>query len=576
MMSQNNADKMISIPLSLIFKGDNPRKHFDAAELEELTASVLAKGVLQPIVVMPINEGDGYKIIAGERRFRAAVAAYGIDGYDIPAVVKNVSEEEAEELALIENIQRADMSVTEEAVASGKILKRYKDKAEASAALGWPLSKFNRRLALLNLIPEAMDALDERRIQIGHAELMSAVPQDRQAKALQTITDHKLTVSQVKDLLVKVSTDFTTAIFDLQGCQNCHHNSSQQASLFVDSIGEGSCTNKDCFEGKSTEMIEAIRVELAEEVQTVKIINIGENGFTKLSVSGNLGVGQEQYDQCKACANFGATVSNLPSERGIVERSICFDTTCAQKKAAERIRAEKKTAEAKAAPAVELKPNAGTEPEAGSTDATGTAKEAVPATKTKPAKAKVAELSQKIVEYRRKEVWEKAVKKELAANPEKSRAFVIDLLLTGDSKLVDREKLAAIYGKVTGGAYPDTDRFSNKKTGHPELAYNLTVEQQDKMFCGAAIAAVHGIEETRLQKLLIFLDTDLTRYFTLGVELLSLLTKSEIEAVCVDLGLDGVVAGYKKVVGGKKDEAIKAILDAPFDFTGAVPSILNY
>ena len=574
MQTQNITDEMTRLPLSLIVKGDNPRKHFDQAELDELTASVLAKGVIQPIVVRPINGGKSYAIIAGERRYRAATAA-GLK--EIPVVVKDVSEEEAEELALIENGARADMSITEEAAAAGKILKRYSDKSEAAAVLGWPLSKLNRRIALLNLIPEAMDAVNERRIMVGHAELLSVVPKENQAKALQTIIEHGLTVAQVKDLLVKVSTDFAKAIFDLDGCQNCHHNSSQQASLFVDCIAEGNCTNKACFEAKTAERIENIRIELAEEVQTVKVIEVGTNGFTKLAIDGALGVGLDQYEQCKACANFGATVSNLPNDRGTVERSICFDSSCAQSKAAERIKAEKKAAEdktkAKATPAAESK-GSGTEQEGGTS-----IKETVATTKqTTPAKAKVAALSQKIVEYRRKE-WEKAVKKELAADPAKSRAFIFDLLLTGDAKLVSGEKLANIFGQIAGNTYPNTDRHAyDKKVGHPELPYALTAEQQEKLFSAAAVSAVGNPEfkDMRLQNLLKFLDTDLTRHFTLGEDLLNLLTKSEIESVCADLGLDGLVTDFKKVMGGKKDEAIKAILAAPFQFDGAVPSILNY
>lgn len=579
MQNQNN-DEMRNIPLSLILKGDNPRKHFDQAELDELTASVLSKGVIQPIVVRPLDGGEGYAIIAGERRYRAAVAAFGIDSYEIPAVVKSITEEEAAELALIENIQRADMSITDEAQAAGKILKsRNNDKNEAAAALGWPLSKFNRRIALLNLVPEAMTALNEKRIMVGHAELLAAVPQESQGKALATIIEHALTVQQVKELLVKVSTEFTSAIFDVQGCQNCHHNSSEQASLFVESIGKGHCTNRACFEQKSSAQIETIRVDLAEEVQTVRVIEVGMNGFTKLTADGALGVGLEQYEQCKACANFGATVSNLPNDRGTVERSICFDAVCAQKKAAERIKAEKEAAEAKkkedAVPATNATSTTESSAEGGEVQSKEKAK--APAAKsTKP--SKVAALSQKVVEYRRKHVWEPAAMKELAAAPEKARAFVFDLLLTGDARLVNKDTLTAIFAKIAGTPYPDADRFSSEKVGHPELAYDLSAEQQDKLFSAAAVSAVSdsSFSDKRLTNLLKFLNTDLTKHFVLGEELLNLLTKSEIEAVCSDLALDGHVAEFKKVMAGKKDEAIKAILAADFTFDGAVPSILNY
>lgn len=568
-------ETMTRLPLNLIVKGDNPRKHFDQAALDELTASVTVKGVIQPIVVRPINGGEQYAIVAGERRYRASVAA-GLA--DIPAVIREITEEEADELALIENGQRDDMSITEEAEAAGKILKRYNDKNEAAAVLGWPLSKFNRRIALLNLIPEAITAVNERRLMVGHAELLAAVPQESQPKALTTIIEHALTVQQVKELLAKASTGFTNAIFDTQGCQSCHHNSTEQASLFVESIGEGSCTNRVCFERKTTEKIEILHAELSEEVQTVRVIEAGTNGFIKLTAEGALGVGQEQYEQCKACANFGATVSNLPNDRGAVERSICFDAMCAQKKAADRIKAEKEASEAKEKASQSTNATETTESgegEGGVVEPKEKAK--APAAKsTKP--AKVAALSQKIVEYRRKQVWEPALKKELAADSAKSRAFIFDLLLTGDGNLVNKDNLAKIYGKIAGTPHPDADRFSSEKIGHPELPYALSAEQQDKLFCAAAVSVVSNgsFTEKRLRNMLGFLKTDLTKHFTLGEELLTLLTKSEIEAVCTDLALDGCVPEFKKVMVGKKDEAVKAILAASFTFEGAVPSILNY
>lgn len=563
MQTQSVIPTMTHIPVSLIFKGNNPRKYFDQAELDELTASILHKGVIQPIVVRPVGDGN-YTIIAGERRFRAAVAAHGVD-YEIPAVIRDISEEEAAELALIENIQRADMSVTEEAKSAGTILERHKSREEAAAVLGWPLSKFNRRIGLLNLCEEVMTAVDTRRIMVGHGELLSALSHDKQREALKRILEHNLPVNVVKELLLKKSTEFSTAIFDQAGCAQCTHNSTRQASLFVNSIGDGRCTNQDCFEARTDERIEAIRAELAEEVVKVKLIGVGENGFTKLTAEGAVGIGQEQYDECKACANHGATVSLIPGSIGSVERSICFDTICHQKKVADRIRSEQKTQ----TPATET-----SQLEKGSATTKSVVKK-MPATGKE---VKVSALSQRVVEYRRKQVWERAAKKELAAQPDKAKAIVLDLLLTGSGSLVDREQLGAYFNKITGQSYPDTDRYSPGKVGHPEIPYSVTAEQEVKVFAAVAISAVSNtsFSEDRLKKILSFLDTDLTKHYTLDKELFDMLTKSEIEAVCVSVGLDGIIPDYKKVVTGKKDACISAILAAQFEFAGAVPSILNY
>ena len=407
------------IPLTLIAPSDkNPRKYFDEADMNELIASVRTNGILQPILVR--NTGESYTIVAGERRYQAALQVFGEDG-EIPAIVKEMTEDEADAAALIENTVRADMSITEEAVAASKVLEAADgNRDEAAARLGWPLSKLNRRIGLLNLIPVAMDALTKREIMVGHAELLAAIPQDKQEKALSTIIANKLTVQQVKDLLLKVSTDFKDAIFCTAGCASCHHNSDQQVSLFVDSIGEGRCTDQECYASKTRDKIEALRAELAEEVQTVKIIEIGDNGFSKLAADGPMGVGEEQYEACRSCANFGATVSNLPGEVGKIERSICFDSACQQLKVAARIKAEQ---EATATVAESGEPVT-------AAPAKKERKSPAAGSKKQEGEPKVAGLSQRVKDYRRK-VWNTGAKKELAAQVDKARIFLLDLMLTG-------------------------------------------------------------------------------------------------------------------------------------------------
>ncbi len=169
-------DEMRHIPLALIVPGKNPRRHFDPQKMGELVKSIRIKGVIQPVCLRPI--GEKFEIVAGERRVRAALAVYGPEG-EIPAIVKELSDNEAEEDALIENTIRDDMSVTEEARAAGKVLARCKgDRDEAARVLAWPMPKLARRLALLELTEEVMDALDERKIQTGHAELLATVPKE--------------------------------------------------------------------------------------------------------------------------------------------------------------------------------------------------------------------------------------------------------------------------------------------------------------------------------------------------------------------------------------------------------------
>jgi len=554
---------MAPVPLSLISPSPyNPRRHFDEAGMAELTDSVRANGVIQPINVRPL-QGGRYEVVAGERRYRAALAAGLVD---IPAVIKQLSDEEAEKIALIENTVRDDMGIVEEAEAAERVLNRANgDRGEASRALGWPLSKLNRRIALLNLVPEAREAVTLKSILVGHAELLATVPQSKQGVVLGHIISKNLSIADVKNFLVKASTDFKSAIFDTTRCITCQFNSTIQASLFVESIGaEGRCTSQDCFSARTKTKIGELEFNLREEVQMVKIIEVGDTGFVKLAIDGPSGVGSEQFEACKICAKMGATVSNVPGEIGIVEREICFDQDCNLKMVAARIKAEKKAVAQPASSTKEKKTTSGPAIKTAGSTAT-----------TEP--KTVSGLSQKIIEYRRK-LWEKAAGKELAAQIPKAKAFTLDLLLTGHGRIIDRSKLSGFFGKIVGEEYPEGN-LSSEKMGCPDKIYGLASELQDKLFAAAAVSALtaRDFNDDRLKSLLAYLDTNLSKHFTLTEEFLTLLTKSEIEVVSVSVGLDKAVSGFKKIITGKRDDAIKAILAAPnFQFEGALPSILNY
>lgn len=126
---------------------DQPRKNFDDDSLEELTNSIKADGVIQPIVVRKV--GDKYEIIAGERRFRASKLA-GLE--KVPVVVKNVSDRKARELALVENIQREDLNPIEEAISLKTLMEEYKlTQQELSDIVGKSRSYIANNLRLLNL-----------------------------------------------------------------------------------------------------------------------------------------------------------------------------------------------------------------------------------------------------------------------------------------------------------------------------------------------------------------------------------------------------------------------------------------
>jgi ParB family transcriptional regulator, chromosome partitioning protein len=172
-----------------------PRKRFDPESVAELARSVAQKGVLQPLLVRP--SGDGYEIVAGERRFRAAQQA-GLS--TVPVVVKTLSDRETLEIALIENVQREDLSAVEEARAFKQLLEFGLSQEEVAEAVGKSRSAVANTLRLLQLDDAALGALDEGAITAGHARAILAQPEADRAWALEKILEGQLSVRQAEGL----------------------------------------------------------------------------------------------------------------------------------------------------------------------------------------------------------------------------------------------------------------------------------------------------------------------------------------------------------------------------------------
>ncbi len=150
---------------------NNPRSNFDDAAIEELTRSIREKGVIQPILVRQINDrSDSFEIVAGERRWRAAQKA-GI--HSVPVVIKKLSDREAMEIALIENIQRENLNAIEEAVAYEHLRQEYDYTQEALAdVLGKSRSHIANTLRLLNLPPVVQDFVRGGELTAGHVRTL--------------------------------------------------------------------------------------------------------------------------------------------------------------------------------------------------------------------------------------------------------------------------------------------------------------------------------------------------------------------------------------------------------------------
>lgn len=176
-----------------------PRKNFDEDALEELASSIKEHGVFQPIIVK--KSIKGYDIIAGERRVKASIKA-GLD--KIPAIIRNFSDKEMMEIALIENLQREDLSAIEEAEAYNKMLETMKiTQEELSKRVGKSRSHVTNMLGLLSLPNNVQEMVLYNKISMGHARVLSKLKEKEQIiKLANRVVAESLSVRQLEELTV--------------------------------------------------------------------------------------------------------------------------------------------------------------------------------------------------------------------------------------------------------------------------------------------------------------------------------------------------------------------------------------
>lgn len=198
-------ESLKTVPVDLIQRGKyQPRRDMHPEALEELAASIKAQGVMQPIVIRPIS-ADKYEIIAGERRWRATQLA-GLD--TIPAVIRDVPDEAAIAMALIENIQREDLNPIEEAVA----LKRLQDEfelthQEVANAVGKSRTAVTNLLRLMSLDSEVKKLLEHGDIEMGHARSVLSLEPLQQRDVGQQVVSKSLSVRQTEALVRRLLED---------------------------------------------------------------------------------------------------------------------------------------------------------------------------------------------------------------------------------------------------------------------------------------------------------------------------------------------------------------------------------
>ena len=196
------------MPLSQLTPGKfQPRKNFNQDSLKELAESIKAQGIIQPILVR-MTSNNQFEIIAGERRWQAAKIAK-LD--EVPVVVKDIPDSTALAMALIENIQREDLNVIEEARGIKRLIDEFNITHEAAAAaVGKSRAAVSNTLRLLSLCEHAQNALETNKIEMGHARAILSLSPIDQAMMCQKIVNQKLTVREVEKEVSEGSTKKTS------------------------------------------------------------------------------------------------------------------------------------------------------------------------------------------------------------------------------------------------------------------------------------------------------------------------------------------------------------------------------
>lgn len=280
-MNQPQLGSFESIALSAIRPSStNPRKHFDQAALDDLTASIRESGVQQPIIVRHVGAdalSNKYELICGARRLKAAAAA-GLK--EIPAIIRDLDDDEAYRTQILENLQREDLGAMEEAEGYAVLTKQGLSSQEIATKVGKPAAYVHQRIKLLELAPKAQKALREGALQLGFALELAKLKGKEQDEAFGwCVGDTWQRPRSVDALRNQINENFRlqlkTAPFSTKAtnlhptagsCVECPNRTGADSLLFDDIQGGDRCLDSKCYKTKVETLIH-IRVEEVKKVQ---------------------------------------------------------------------------------------------------------------------------------------------------------------------------------------------------------------------------------------------------------------------------------------------------------------------
>lgn len=573
--------ELVRLPLGKIRRNPNidPRKGRNTAAFAAIRVSIREQGVLQAIVVRPIEGADvPYEVVAGNTRFSASEEE-GL--FDIPAMIRQMTDAEARSAAAIENLQRADLTPIEEAWHCVRLLEDSgNDHDEVCRILGWSRPKLDGRVLLSKCCDEVAAALVEKQIKIGHAELLAPMVEDEQRVICKAIIKRQMTVQATRERLAQLTPLISSARFDTTACTGCAHNSQGYADLFSASVGDAKCQNSKCWQEKTQQLIDVRMVEAQEEYGLVHTdLTLPTDGYARLTATGGSGVGSAQLNACAACPRYGAVVTTTKGREGEVMGGYCFDKVCHSEKTSayqEIVAAANGNSQPQEAPA-----------------AIDIGTEQSPASNPKPASSKVKATAkpQDIKRSIKKVAFSMYAKMgQQAIQSSRSLVLAVSIVslyldLRSDVPSEEWTRLEPVIKFPTGlSSY-------NRAEFEVELARRPVGDLDDILNHLAALTVLRRDSNDAFAKSLsgaqslAFIEMagmDATEHFSMNEEYLKALTKSGIVADCKASGFDvkyDEVKGDKefaKLAAGKVDDLIKAIL-AFTDFTwkGYLPETMK-
>jgi ParB/RepB/Spo0J family partition protein len=333
--AEERVQKYMEVPLGLLVSNPmNPRRKFDGQKFDDLVASIRLKGILEPILVRPVGGGKKFEIMAGERRFRAACQVArdngGMKGRTAPAMVREMSDDEAFDVMTIENLQREDLTELEEA----ESFKAYIDKRGEGSAVqlaertGINITYIRRRVSVLDLPKQVLKAWEQGKLLYGHLEQLKRI--DDKEK-IREYTDEIIemngaySVRELRDEINGKSPSLKSAMFDLEqaGCVSCGQNTDVQKKLFdFDGMDGAHCMNSACFKQKLNDWLQGNwkKTGYRKQYGTNGFRFMGENWFEFELFYG------KEYKRCKECPDY---VTLIASDGHCVQGKACAgDRNC--------------------------------------------------------------------------------------------------------------------------------------------------------------------------------------------------------------------------------------------------------